>query len=102
MAITSSLYDVIRRPLITEKSAIVGAESNSVVFEVHPRATKEDVRLAVEKVFDVQVAGVRTINVPKKRKGRQVRASGGQRVNSWKKAYVKLQPGSNLNVIEGL
>ena len=98
-SVTSSPYQILRRPRITEKAAISGSESNSAVFEVHPRATKTEIKNAVERIFDVKVKAVRTLRYKGKLKrvGKRV---GRQR--DWKKAYVSLREGDSIDFIEGL
>ena len=98
-SIKKNNFSILRRPRITEKSAIVRAESNCVVFDVHPKANKVEIKQAVEKIFDAKVASVRTLGYSGKLK--RVGKSLGRR-NNWKKAYVSLQEGSTLDVIEGL
>ncbi|MGD8563658.1 MAG: 50S ribosomal protein L23 [Desulfarculaceae bacterium] len=92
------LKRVLRRPLITEKSTVAKETANQVVFEVDKRANKIEIRQAVEKIFNVQVLEVRTANFggKKKRMGRQT----GRR-SDWKKAYVTLAPGHNVEFFEG-
>lgn len=87
------LTDVIRRPLITEKTTMAREVSRTVVFEVAADATKIDIKRAVEKLLGSKVQGVRTaIGHGKfKRQGRFV----GQRFDS-KKAYVKLKDGEKI------
>lgn len=92
-------FSIIRRPLITEKSALASSASNSVVFEVHPDANKIEIKQAVEKIFDVKVKAVRTVSCLGKIK-RVGRRTGKQR--DWKKAYVSLAEGSSINIVEGL
>ena len=94
-----SPYQILRKPVITEKAAIVGSYNNSVVFEVNPKATKTEIKRAVEKIFDVKVRSVRTLN----RLGK-LRRSGKNvgMTRSTKKAYVNLAPGSTIDLIEGL
>jgi large subunit ribosomal protein L23 len=84
------IQDVIRRPLITEKSAGLREDANVVVFEVHRDANKIEVRRAVEDRFGVKVVEVRVANVrgKERRQGRFV----GRRPD-WKKAYVRLAEG---------
>ncbi len=84
---------VIRRPIITEKSAVARESSQTVVFEVARSATKVDVRRAVEQLFGAKVAEVRTsiVHGKMKRQGRYV----GQRPD-WKKATVRLRAGEKL------
>ncbi|MCK9229939.1 MAG: 50S ribosomal protein L23 [Syntrophales bacterium] len=93
------LYSVIKRPLITEKSTILREQDNAYVFEIDRSATKIDVRRAVEKIFKVRVADVRTVNMrgKTKRRGRIV----GRR-NHWKKAIVTLAPGNTIELFEGV
>ena len=83
-----SIYDVIRRPLITEKAAIQKETQHTVCFEVHRDATKPEIKKAVEALFDTKVANVRVARVhgKVKRQGRFV----GQRPD-WKKAWVVLK-----------
>lgn len=82
-------YDVIRRPVITEKATLLKDEQQTLCFEVHRRATATDIRRAVETVFKVKVADVRVVNTCGKRK-RLGRYEGY--TPDWKKAYVKLAP----------
>ena len=86
-------YDVIRRPVITEKATILKEGERTLCFEVHRRATVLDVRRAVETVFKVKVTDVRVMNV----RGKQKRLGRFQGYRaSWKKAYVKLAPDQNM------
>ncbi len=89
---------ILRRPLITEKSTLVKEEDNQLVFEVDPRANKVEIRQAVEQIFKVKVLKVRTINYQGKRK-RLGRSMGRRR--HWKKAYVTLAPGHSVEFFEG-
>lgn len=82
--------EVIRRPLVTEKSSGMREQSNVVAFEVHPKASKTDVKKAVEELFNVKVDQVRLFNVRGKIK-RMGRYLGKRR--DWRKAYVKLKAG---------
>ena len=82
-----SPYEVIRRPIITEKVHEAKEEAGLYVFEVHKDATKIDIRNAVETIWQVKVRGVRTINVGGKPK-RFRHAKGNTR--DWKKAMVTL------------
>jgi large subunit ribosomal protein L23 len=84
------LQDVIRRPLITEKSTQQRESGNVIAFEVDPRANKIEVKKAVESRFDVKVAEVRVARVEGKLR-RQGRFAG--RRPAWKKAYVRLAEG---------
>ncbi len=90
--------DVIIAPLITEKS-IGGTQHEQYSFEVHPRATKTQIRQAVETIFKVTVLKVNTINVGGKLKNfarRGVRTHGKQ--PDWKKAIVTLRPGQKIEL----
>jgi len=86
-------YDVIRRPVITEKATLLKDDDHTLCFEVHRRASALDVRRAVEIVFKVKVDDVRVLNVRGKRK-RLGRFEGYR--PSWKKAYVKLAPDQKM------
>ena len=88
-----NLYDVIVRPLVTEKKVTKKEEEGTLAFEVAPGATKTEIKHAVEKLFKVKVADVRTANFEGKlrRRGR----FAGYRSN-WKKAYVKLKAGEKV------
>jgi large subunit ribosomal protein L23 len=90
--------DVVRRPLITEKSERAREENQQYAFEVHRDATKIQVKSAVEKLFNVHVTGVRTsiARGKNKRVGRNV----GRRPN-WKKAVVTLKEGESIALFEG-
>ena len=88
-----TLYTVIRRPLITEKGMNVKETENTLVFEVAEKATKTEVKQAVETLFKVKVAAVRTSIVEGKERKRGKFA--GYRPD-WKKAYVKLKDGEKM------
>jgi large subunit ribosomal protein L23 len=91
MAITT--YQIIRRPIITEKGLGVKETQHTVVFEVAAAATKTQIKEAVQKIFKVKVVAVRTANFYGKFR-RRGRAEGYRR--DWKKAYVKLAPGEKM------
>jgi large subunit ribosomal protein L23 len=94
------IQDVIRRPLITEKSTALRAERNIVAFEVDVRANKIEIRRAVEAQFDVKVADVRVAVIQGKMR-RQGRFVG--RKATWKKAYVRLADGEkSIEFFEGV
>jgi len=88
------LLQVLLSPHISEKSTQVGDESNQVVFRVLPNARKAEIKKAVEKLFNVSVTQVRVTNVKGKRKGGA--RNPGRRAD-WKKAYVRLQPGHEID-----
>lgn len=91
-------YEVLRRPLVTEKSTMLSVASK-YVFEVALGANKPQIAEAVEKAFNVHVVEVNTMHVRGKVK-RMGRSSGRQ--PSWKKAIVTLQPGEQIQVFEGI
>ncbi|ABX09607.1 50S ribosomal protein L23 [Prochlorococcus marinus str. MIT 9211] len=88
------LADVIRRPLITEK-ATRGLDLNQYTFEVDPRAAKPDIKAAIEKMFDVKVIGISTMNPP--RRTRRVGRFAGKR-SQVKKAIVRLAEGNTIQL----
>ncbi|MHB8765416.1 MAG: 50S ribosomal protein L23 [Deferrisomatales bacterium] len=92
-------HDILRRPVITEKATWMREVENSVVFEVDPKATKPEIRYAVQKAFAVTVTGVRTMIVRGKN-ARVGRFSG--RKKNWKKAYVTLKEGDKIEFFEGV
>jgi large subunit ribosomal protein L23 len=92
------LLKVILGPHISEKSTINAEANNTVVFKVVNNATKADVKAAVEKLFEVEVTGVRTLLV--KGKTKRTGARFGRR-SDWKKAYVTLKEGSELDFVGG-
>jgi large subunit ribosomal protein L23 len=87
------LTDVIKRPLVTEKTTLIREDNRTLVFEVASGATKVDIKRAVEKLLGSKVEGVRTAisHGKMKRQGRFV----GRR-SDWKKAYVKLRDGEKI------
>ena len=87
------ITDVIRRPLITEKTSIIREDGRTIVFEVAPGANKLQIKQAVEKLLGSKVAGIRTSIVHGKVK-RQGRFAG--RRSDWKKAYVTLREGQKM------
>lgn len=92
------LYDVIVRPVLTEK-AYAGAAQNKVTFAIAPKATKNDVKKAVETLFKVDVVKVNTVNVEGKTKS--FRGRPGQR-SDLRKAIVTLAEGQSIDVAAGL
>lgn len=89
----ATLYTTIRRPLITEKALTIREAEGSLVFEVAAEATKTEVKQAVEKLFNVRVASIRTANVEGKER-RRGKFSGYK--PDWKKAYVRLKAGEKI------
>ena len=88
-----NLYQIIERPIITEKGLAAKDERRTLCFEVHPGATKNEVKQAVQKLFKVKVDSVRTANFDGKML-RRGRTTGFRR--DWKKAYVKLKAGEKM------
>ena len=86
-------FDVLRGPVVTEKSETIRALEQTLCFRVNPKATKTDIKNAVHKIFGVEVDGVRTATFKgkMKRRGRYF----GYRPD-WKKAYVKLKDGQKM------
>ncbi|MDY7040471.1 MAG: 50S ribosomal protein L23 [Chloroflexota bacterium] len=93
-------YEVLKRPVLTEKSSFQADYMSQYTFEVDGRANKHQVKKAVEEVFDVEVAAVNIINVPAKmgRYGRRRVV----RIPAWKKAIVTLEPGQRIEIFEGV
>jgi large subunit ribosomal protein L23 len=93
-----TLYETIVRPLITEKSSAAYQDRSEYTFEVHPEASKPQIRAAIEELFGVKVQGVWTSN--HRGKVKRVGKTAGRRPN-WKKAIVKLAPGDSIPIFEG-
>ncbi len=91
------IYKVILGPVVSEKTAGIAELSNQVVFKVEKTSTKAEVKAAVEKLFNVKVQAVQTLNV--KGKTKRTRTGLGQR-SDWKKAYVRLEQGQEINFAE--
>jgi len=96
---SASPYDVILRPVVSEKATLIKETANTVVFEVEKKATKAQIKQAVEKVFSVDVKGVRTVIV--RGKNARVGRFTGRKKN-WKKAYVTLGEGHTIELFEGV
>lgn len=92
-----NIYEVIKRPLVTEKTTLEKDAKNIIAFEIDRDANKIEVKEAVETIFKVEVVEVNTINIAgkKKRVGKNI----GKRAN-WKKAYVTLKEGSKVDFFE--
>jgi large subunit ribosomal protein L23 len=98
MTAKAELYDVIRRPIVTEKSTMAST-ANAVVFEVSKDATKPLIKEAVESLFSVKVKAINTVLT--KGKVKRFRGRPGRR-NDVKKAYVTLEEGHMIDVTTGL
>ena len=89
-------YDIIKRPIITEKSALL-AEKAVYTFEVAKDANKVEIKKAIEEIFGVKVVAIRTVNVHRKAK-RMSRYEGFKA--AYKKAIVRLEPGQTIKAFE--
>ncbi len=92
-------YDIIKRPVVTEKTNIQKEEANQVTFEVDRKANRIEVGRAIERIFNVKVVNVRTMQNRGKFK-RRGRVLGKRR--DWKKAIVTLRPGDRIEFFEGV
>jgi len=95
-----NVYEVLKRPISTEKSNVLRDYYDQYTFEVDRRANKLQIKEAVEKIFDVDVISVNTMVMPAKR-GRFGRRQV-VRKPAWKKAVVKLAPGQEIQFFEGV
>ena len=91
-------YDIIKRPVISEKTNIQKDAANQITFEVDPRANRIEIKRAVEKIFNVKVRDTHTMHVRGKFK-RRGRILGKRR--NWKKAIITLMPGERIEFFEG-
>ena len=93
----ADIHEIILKPLVTERSAVLESTQNTYVFQVGETANKHEIKAAIESFFSVSVEDVRTVRVRGKFKrfGRHY----GKRAN-WKKAYVKLASGHSINFFE--
>ena len=91
-------HEIIIKPLITEKTSIQKELNNQLTFEVDRRANRIEIKQAIESIFSVRVAAVKTMQVTGKTKQRG-RITGKRR--DWKKAIVKLMPGERIDFFEG-
>ena len=89
------MYQIIKRPHISEKSALLGDAANQAVFQVATDANKSEIKQAVEQLFNVKVADVRTVNM--KGKSKRMGMRRGRR-SDWKKAYVSLEQGHEIDL----
>jgi large subunit ribosomal protein L23 len=87
-------YEIIIRPIDTEKTRFQASDLGKYAFEVHPGANKVEIKKAIEAIFDVDVADVNTMVVPAKRGWRNYRGP-------WKKAIVSVVEGQHIDVFEG-
>ena len=89
------IFQILKTPHISEKSAVLGDNANQAVFQVATDAQKAEIKAAVEQLFDVKVANVRTANMKGKTKRQGLRR--GKR-SDWKKAYVSLEQGHEIDL----
>lgn len=94
MSVSTELYNVLVAPVITEKSTFCQQKANQVIFEVAPWANKFQIKAAVEKMFEVNVMDVQTINM--KGKVKRFGRYRGQR-KDWRKAIVRLQESQSID-----
>ncbi|NUM44809.1 MAG: 50S ribosomal protein L23 [Anaerolineales bacterium] len=97
-----TMYDVLRRPIVTEKSNYLNGMLHQYVFEVAENATKAMIRDAVETLFDVEVLKVNVINVTPKRTRRARSRRVLIRNKGYKKAIVTLAPDDTIDIFEGV
>ena len=90
-------YDIIRKPIITEKSSSLIDKNLQYTFEVDPKANKVEIKKAIEEIFEVKVVAIRTVNVHRKPK-RMSRYEGFKA--AYKKAIVRLEPGQTIKAFE--
>lgn len=88
------IFKVLLGPVVSEKAAVVSEAGNNVVFKVRRDADKREIKAAVQKLFNVQVEDVRTVNV--KGKNKRTRHGVGHQ-SDWKKAYVRLAQGQEID-----
>lgn len=98
----STIYDVLKRPIVTEKTNYMNSDLHQYVFEVSVDATKVLVKDAIEALFEVNVNRVNLINVPPKRTRRWKSRRVKVRRSGYKKAIVTLKPGDTIDIFEGV
>ena len=87
--------EVIKAPVISEKTTFLANVKNAYTFEVYKKATKDEIKGAIERLYNVKVLEVRTVNVP----GKPQRTRSGYKTTSeWKKAIVKLHPDNKIDL----
>ncbi|MEH6358918.1 MAG: 50S ribosomal protein L23 [Pseudomonadales bacterium] len=92
------IYKVLLGPLVSEKATMAAELNNQIVFKVSSDATKPEIKAAVEQLFNVNVAGVQTVNI----KGKTKRGKNGMgKRNDIHKAYVTLQEGQDIDFVAG-
>ena len=99
---STTVFDILRRPVVTEKSNYLAGKLNQYVFEVASYATREQVKTAIETAFDVNVVRVNIINLPAKAHRNSRTRRLAVRSSGYKKAIVTLKPGESIPVFEGV
>jgi large subunit ribosomal protein L23 len=99
---STNLYEVLRRPIITEKSNFQNEAHNQVVFEVAASANKPMIKEAVEVIFNVEVVNVNVSILPAKRKTSGMSRRMVNRRKAYKKAVITLAPGESIDIFEGV
>ena len=92
------MKNIIKKPIISEKNSLLAEELGVYTFEVDSRATKPEVKNAIEKSFKVKVRSVNTVNCRSRATRNRL---GVSKVKYWKKALVRLQPGEKIAMFEG-
>jgi len=91
-------HDQIRKiliePHVSEKTTLLNQKSGQIAFKVRPDSNKKQIKRAVEEMFNVKVSSVKTVSVKGKKKRMGIRSG---KTNDWKKAYIKLEEGQNLD-----
>ena len=98
----TTVYDVLQRPIITEKSNFQNTKLNQVVFEVASKATNAMIREAVETIFEVKVERVNVMNMPAKKSRRGMSRRLLTRKKGYKKAIITLAVGETIDMFEGV
>lgn len=99
---STSAFDIIRQPIVTEKSNYLSGKLQQYVFEVASFATREQVKTAVETAFDVNVVRVNIINAPAKSTKNSRTRRLATRKPGYKKAIITLKPGDRIPFFEGV
>ena len=99
---STTVFDILRRPVVTEKSNYLASKLNQYVFEVASFATREEVKTAIETAFDVNVERVNIINLPAKAHRNSRTRRLAVRASGYKKAIVTLKQGESIPVFEGV
>lgn len=94
MTATARLMSILQAPIISEKSNLLLEKNQTAVFKVLPDATKSEIKAAIEKVFNVDVVKVHTLNMKGKMTRRTIHGRGKR--SDWKKAYVTIAAGQNF------